>query len=201
MRVLIGCERSGKAREAFRKLGHDAWSCDLEPADDNEQFHIRDNLLKVIHLGWDMLIAHPPCTHLSLSGARWCTDHMVKNKKGDWWWDGSEKRRLRDEAVIFFRTLLNFDRIPRRCLENPMSMASTLVAPKDQIIHPYQFGHGEKKETWLWLRNLPKLVLTNIVEGREPRIHRMTPSPERSRLRSESYQGVADAMALQWSVL
>jgi len=122
----------------------------------------------------------------------------VKNKKGNWWHDGAEKRRLRDEAVIFFRTLLNAP-IEKICLENPMSRASTLVAPKTQIIHPWMFGHGEQKQTWLWLKNLPNLKPTNIVEGREQKVWNMTPDPSRGHERSRSYPGIAKAMASQWS--
>ncbi len=201
MKVVVVCEREGKLRSRLRELGHDAWSCDLEPAADGSPFHFQDDALKVIgKQQWDLMVAHPPCTHLSLSGARWCADHWVKNKnKGDWWWDGTEKRRLRKLALIFFRKLLEFKKIPRRVLENPMSIASTHIAPKDQVIHPWQFGHGETKETWLWLRGVQPLAPTGIVEGRENIVFNMTPSPERSRLRSVTYDGIADAMALQWA--
>lgn len=160
----------------------------------------------VRHGTWDLLIGHPPCTHLSLSGARWCTDHWVKRKnKPDRWHDGSEKREKRTEAAQFFKDLLNC-RIPRRCIENPMSMASTLVAKKNQEIHPWQFGHPEQKTTWLWLRNLPPLQPTkNVYEemmklprNQRERINFMPPGPEREKLRSITYQGIADAMAEQW---
>jgi hypothetical protein len=122
---------------------------------------------------------------------------LVQNKKGNWWHDGSEKRRMRDAAVKFFRALLEAP-IDRMCIENPMSRASTLVRPKNQIIQPWQFGHGEQKQTWLWLKNLPPLEPTNIVEGREERVFHMTPADNRGHERSRSYPGIADAMAAQW---
>jgi hypothetical protein len=197
LRVLIGCEFSGIVRDAFRARGHDAWSCDLKPTE-RPGPHFQCDLFDVIGRGWDLLIAHPPCTHLSLSGARWCVDHWVKNKRrGDWWWDGTEKRRQRAEAVEFFRRVLNAP-IPRVCVENPMSVASTLVEPFTQEIQPWQFGHGEQKTTWLWLRNLPPLVPTNIVAGREQTCWKMTPDKDRGAKRSVTYPGVANAMADQW---
>lgn len=197
MRVLVACEFSGTVRRAFRALGHDAWSCDILPAEDGSEHHITGDALTVLDHDWDMLIGHPPCTHLSLSGARWLTDHWVRRKKGDRWHDGSKKRAARDEAVKFFRALWNAP-IERICLENPMSMASTLVAPKSQVVHPWQFGHGEQKTTWLWLKNLPPLQPTNTVAGREQRIWKMAPGENRAHERSRTFQGIADAMAAQW---
>ena len=199
MKVLIACECSGVVRRAFRARGHDAWSCDLLPAEDGDEHHLQCDVLTVLDRGWNLMIAHPECTHLSLSGARWCVDHWIKRKKGNRWHDGSEKRRLRKEAAEFLRTLLDYKAIPKRCIEQPMSMASTLVAKFDQRIHPWQFGHGETKETWLWLRGLPPLVPTNIVEGREHRIHKEPPGPDRKRNRSRTFTGIAEAMATQWS--
>ena len=206
MRVLIACEFSGTVREAFRKMGHDAWSCDLRPAADNSPFHIQGDCLPVLHDRWDLLIAHPPCTHLALAGNRWLKDHWVKRKKKpDRWHDGSAKRAARDESVKFFRALLDAP-IPLRCIENPMSQASSLVAPKDQTIHPWQFGHPEQKTTWLWLRGLPELVPTKNVhaemmklpKNQRERIWSMPPGPEREMRRSITFQGIADAMAQQW---
>lgn len=199
MKILIACERSGVVRRAFRARGHEAWSCDLEPADDGSPFHIQGDALEAIESeDWDQLIGHPPCTHLSLSGARWLTDHWVKRKgKPPRWHDGSAKRQAQREAVEFFRALWNAP-VGQICLENPMSMASTLVAPKTQTIHPWQFGHGECKTTWLWLKGLPPLVPTSIVAGREQRIHRMPPGADRARARSQTYEGIAQAMAEQW---
>lgn len=181
MRVLVACEYSGKVREAFRKLGHDAWSCDLLPADDGSKYHYQCDVLEVIDKGWDLMIAHPPCTHLAVSGARWFKDKQVEQA----------------EALEFVRQLLGAP-INKIALENPISIISSKVRKPDQIIQPWQFGHGETKATCLWLKDLPKLTPTNIVEGRENRIWKMPPSKDRWKLRSETYQGIADAMAAQW---
>ncbi len=181
MRVLVACEYSGKVREAFRKLGHDAWSCDLLPADDGSKYHYQCDVLEVIDRGWDLMIAHPPCTHLAVSGARWFKDKQVEQA----------------EALEFVRQLLGAP-INKIALENPISIISSKVRKPDQIIQPWQFGHGETKATCLWLKDLPKLTPTNIVEGRENRIWKMPPSKDRWKLRSETYQGIADAMAAQW---
>lgn len=179
MKVLVACEFSGVVREAFRKRGHDAWSCDLLPTD-IPRHHIQDDVLR--HLkGWDLMIAHPPCTHLSVSGARW-----FKNKKPD-----------QAEAISFFSLIVNAP-IQKICIENPIGIMSTIYRKPDQIIQPWQFGHGETKATCLWLQGLPKLLPTNIVEGREARIHKMSPSKDRGKLRSITYQGIANAMAEQW---
>lgn len=180
MKVLVACEFSGIVREAFRKRGHDAWSCDLLPTEIPGQ-HIQDDVLKHLNEGWDMMIAHPPCTHLAVSGARW-----FKSK-------GYEQCL----AVHFFRDLVFAD-ITKICIENPIGIMSSNFRKPDQIIQPWQFGHGETKATCLWLKNLPKLVPTNIVEGREARIHRMPPSKDRWKERSRTYHGIADAMAEQW---
>lgn len=207
MRIIVGCECSGRVRAAFRKLGYDAWSCDILPAEDGSEYHIQGDLLEVLKDKWDMLIGHPPCTYLSLSGARWCKDHWVKNKKGDWWHDGTKNRENRDKAIEFFRKLWEAD-IPRICLENPMSVASTHVAPKSQTIQPYEYGHPEFKTTWLWLKNLPHLVPTEVLtppvkgtpEFKEwSVVHYATPGDDRASDRSRTYQGIADAMADQWS--
>lgn len=181
MRILIACEYSGRVREAFRKLGHDAWSCDLLPSDDNSPYHIQGDVLYVLNDGWDLMIAHPPCTHLAVSGARWFKDKQAEQL----------------EALEFVRTLLDAP-IERIALENPVSIISTKIRKPDQIIQPWMFGHGETKATCLWLKNLPKLKPTNIVSGREGRMWKLPPSKDRWKLRSETYQGVADAMAAQW---
>lgn len=181
MRVLVACEYSGKVREAFRKLGHDAWSCDLLPSDDSSPYHYQCDVLDVIGKGWDLMIAHPPCTHLAVSGARWFKDKQAEQA----------------EALEFVRTLLDAP-IERIALENPISIISSKIRKPTQIIQPWQFGHGETKATCLWLKNLPKLEPTNIVDGREARVHKMPPSADRWKLRSETYQGIADAMAAQW---
>lgn len=181
LRILVACEYSGKVREAFRKLGHDAWSCDLLPSDDNSPSHIQGDVLKHLNDGWDMMIAHPPCTHLAVSGARWFKD--------------KETEQL--EALEFVKTLLNAP-INRIALENPISIISSKIRKPDQIIQPWQFGHGETKATCLWLKNLPKLIPTDIVDGRQGVVWRMPPSEDRWKKRSETYQGIANAIAEQW---
>lgn len=183
MRVIVACEYSGRVREAFRKLGHDAWSCDILESEDDSEFHIQTRIEDVINDGWDLMIAHPPCTHLAVSGAR---HFKAKQESG-----------VQQEALEFVRLLLEAD-IPKIALENPISIISSKIRKPDQIIQPWQFGHGETKATCLWLKGLPKLVPTNIVEGREQRIHKMPPSPTRWKERSRTYQGIADAMAQQW---
>jgi hypothetical protein len=183
MRVLIACEFSGTVREAFRKRGHDAWSCDLLPAEDGSDHHLRGDVLKHLRR-WDLMIAHPPCTHLAVSGARWF----------------KEKQAEQAQALRFFEALACAP-IPRICLENPVSIVSSRLGPPTQIIQPWEFGHGETKATCLWLHWLPPLVPTNIVDGREARIHKMPPGPDRWKERSRTYQGIADAMAEQWGCL
>jgi hypothetical protein len=182
MKVLIACEYSGTVRDAFIARGHDAISCDLLPTDTPGP-HYQGNVFDIINNGWDLMIAHPPCTHLSVSGAR----HFEAKRK-----DGRQQA-----AVDFFMALANAD-IPRMAIENPICIMSTVWRKPDQIIHPWQFGHGETKATCLWLKGLPLLTPTDIVEGREARIHRMPPSAERWKIRSKTYQGIADAMAAQW---
>jgi len=183
-RVLIACEYSGVVRRAFRARGHEAWSCDLLPAEDGDRHHYQHDVREIIdfdHFEWDLMIAHPPCTHLAVSGARWFKDKLVEQQ----------------EALEFVRTLLAAP-IPRIALENPISIISSRIRKPDQIIQPWQFGHGETKATCLWLKNLPKLVPTNIVEGREARIHKMPPGPDRWKERSRTFEGIARAMAEQW---
>ena len=182
MRVLIACEYSGVVRRAFRERGHDAWSCDLLPADDGSPFHIQRDVLGIMNDGWDLMIAHPPCTHLAVSGARWFKD----------------KRAEQAAALDFVRLLLDAP-VDRIALENPVSVISSRIRRPTQTIQPWQFGHGETKATCLWLKNLPPLVPTNIVDGREARVWKLPPSPDRWRLRSVTYAGIAAAMADQWS--
>lgn len=180
MKVLIGCEFSGVVREAFRRRGHDAWSCDLLPSDG---CHIQGDVLGLLDVGWDLFIAHPPCTDLAVSGARW---FPAKRASGE-----------QQRSIEFFLALANTD-IPKIAVENPIGIMSTIYRKPDQIIQPWQFGHGETKATCLWLKNLPPLRPTQVVDGRDARIHKMPPSPDRGRLRSITYQGIADAMAQQW---
>lgn len=180
MRVLVACEFSGIVRDAFCNKGHDAVSCDLLPSE-NSGAHIQGNVLDFLNEGWDLMIAHPPCTHLAVSGARWFK-HKQKEQK---------------EALNFVSQLLNAP-INKIALENPVSVISTKIRKPDQIIQPWQFGHGETKKTCLWLKNLPKLIPTNIVDGRENKIHKMAPSKDRWKKRSITYIGIANAMAEQW---
>ena len=186
MKVLIACEFSGVVRRAFRALGHDAYSCDLLPAEDGAIHHIQGDAIKQAYRElqpWDLMIAHPPCTDLAVSGARWFPAKRA---------DGSQQR-----SIDFFLSLCRAS-VSRICVENPVSIMSTIYRKPDQIIQPWQFGHGETKATCLWLHNLPKLVPTNIVDGREPKIHHMAPGPNRWRERSRTYEGIANAMADQW---
>jgi hypothetical protein len=180
MKILVACEFSGIVREAFKTKGHDAYSCDLLPTEIPGN-HIQDDVLEIINQGWDMMIAHPPCTHLASSGARW-----FKNKINE-----------QQEAINFFMDLMNCG-IPKIALENPIGIMSTQYRKPDQIIQPWQYGHGETKATCLWLKNLPLLKPSNIVSGREARIHKLPPSPERWKLRSRTFAGIAEAMANQW---
>ena len=183
MRILIACEYSGTVRDAFIAAGHDAVSCDLLPSESPGP-HYQGDVTDIIGNGWDMMIAHPPCTHLAVSGARWF--HL--------------KQQEQAEALDFVRLLMNAP-IPRIAIENPVSIISSRIRKPDQVIQPWQFGHGETKATCLWLKGLPKLTPTNIVEGREARIHKMPPSPNRWKLRSTTYKGIAAAMAQQWGQL
>lgn len=187
MRVLVACEFSGVVRRAFRERGHDAWSCDLLPAEDGErQFHYEGSvfsgpLAPIYSMHWDLMIAHPPCTHLAVSGARWFKD----------------KREEQEQALQFVRALMAAP-IPRICIENPVSIISSRIRKPNQIIQPWYFGHGETKATCLWLKNLPLLKPTKIVDGREAKVHRMPPGPNRWKERSRTYDGIAQAMADQW---
>lgn len=182
-RVLIACEYSGRVREAFRKIGHDAISCDLLPSEDNSPHHYQGDVFDLMGDGFDLMIAHPPCTHLSVSGAR----HFAAKRASG----------VQQEALEFVRRLMAAP-IDRIAIENPISIISSQIRKPDQIIQPWQFGHGETKATCLWLKNLPKLTPTNIVEGREAKVHKMPPGPDRWKDRSRTYQGIADAFATQW---
>lgn len=184
MRVLVGCEESGVVRDAFIRGGHDAMSCDILPTRSPGPHYCGD-VFDVIDYPWDVAIFHPPCTHTSVSGAK----HFAEK-----WADGRQAA-----GVAFFLALVRRSaHIPRVALEQPVSIISSLYRKPDQIIQPWQFGHGEIKATCLWLRGLPKLIPTNIVDGREARVHRMPPGPNRARDRSATYAGIAEAMAAQW---
>lgn len=185
MRVLIGCEFSGVVRRAFRDRGHKAWSCDLLPAEDDSPYHVQgDVLIAARQREWDLAILHPPCTHLAVSGARWFKDKLPEQR----------------DALRFVRQLLDLD-IERIALENPISIISSRIRKPDQIIQPWQFGHGETKATCLWLKNLPLLVPTKIVSGRVARVHLASPGPDRWKERSRTLTGIAEAMADQWGSL
>jgi hypothetical protein len=180
LNVLVACEFSGVVRDAFIRRGHNALSCDLLPSEKPGP-HYQGNVLDLLYLEWDLMIAFPPCTHLAVSGARWF----------------KYKQQEQAEALNFVTHLLNAP-IPHICLENPVSIISTSIRRPDQIIQPWQYGHGETKKTCLWLKNLPQLIPTNIVPGRKARIHSLPPGPDRWRERSRTYLGVAEAMASQW---
>ena len=183
MRVLVACEYSGTVRDAFIRAGHAALSCDLLPTESLGP-HYQGDVRDILTDGWDLMIAHPPCTHLAVSGARWFKDKQTEQA----------------EALDFVRLLLDAP-IPRIALENPVSIISSRIRKPDQIIQPWQYGHGETKATCLWLKDLPPLVPTDIVSGREARIHKLPPSPDRWKIRSTTYQGIAAAMASQWGAL
>jgi hypothetical protein len=180
MKVLIACEFSGVVRDAFETAGHWAMSCDLLPSESPGRHHQGD-IRDVLGQRWDLMIAHPPCTYLAVSGARW-----FKNRQKE-----------QDEALAFVRELLDAS-IPRIALENPVSVISTRIRRPDQIIHPWMFGYGETKATCLWLKGLPKLIPTTIVHGRVARVHLESPGSDRWKRRSRTCQGIAEAMAEQW---
>lgn len=185
MRILVACEESQAVTKELRRLGHEAYSCDLQACSGgHDEWHIQVDALQLLKIKWDMVLAFPPCTHLAVSGARYF----------------EEKRRdgRQQEAIDFFMKFANCE-CPRVAIENPVGIMSTYFRKPDQIIQPWQFGHGETKATCLWLKGLPKLVPTDIVDGREPRVHRMPPSPERAKLRARTYPGIAHAMAVQWA--
>ena len=186
MRVLIAGETSARVRDAFRARGHDAWSCDLLPCDGDARWHIQGDMRPLLRDPWDMVIAHPPCTRLCNSGVRWLHER-------DLWAE-------LEEACALFRACLdaNADRVG---VENPIMhkyARERIGVAHSQIIQPWQFGHGETKATCLWLKGLPPLTPTNVVMGREARIHKMPPGPERWKERNKTFQGIADAMAAQW---
>ena len=180
VKVLVACEFSGVVRDAFANHGHDAWSCDLLPSEAPGN-HYQGDVMDILDAGWDMMIAHPPCTHLCVSGARWFT----------------QKTQEQGDALQFVRNLMGAE-IHKIAIENPISIISSQIRPPDQIIQPWMFGHGETKATCLWLKNLPPLRPTRVVEGREHRIHLMPPSPTRWYERSRTFEGIAQAMAEQW---
>lgn len=184
MKILVACEESQRVCQAFREKGHEAYSCDiLDTSGSHPEWHIKGDVVPLLKDNWDMILAFPPCTHLASSGARWFEE---KRK------DGRQQK-----AIEFFMRFTDL-KCPRVAIENPIGIMSTVYRKPDQIIQPWQYGHGEQKATCLWLKNLPLLKPTNIVKGREQRIWRMPPGPGRSRERSKTYIGIAEAMAEQW---
>ena len=187
MKILIACEESQEVCKAFRELGYEAFSCDVLPCSGGHpEWHIQDDVMKHLNENWNMMIAHPPCTRLCNSGVSWLDKRNL--------WIEMQK------GAEFFRSLLNAD-IERIAVENPIphKYALEIIGRKyDQIIQPYMFGHGETKATCLWLKNLPMLEPSNIVDGREQRLHRLPPSADRAKIRSKTYPGIAKAMAEQW---
>lgn len=195
MRILVACEYSGRVREAFRKLGHDAWSCDLLPSDDESPYHIEGDVVPLLEDGWNLMIAHPPCTYLAVSGMHWTTR-------------GLRDPKLTEDALDFVQTLLNAP-IEKICVENPVSVISSRIRKPDQIVQPWWFGDDASKKTCLWLKNLPVLQPTNALPGdaKTRRANqtasgqnRLAPSPDRWKERSRTYQGIANAMAAQWGI-
>jgi len=184
MKVLIACEFSGTVRDAFSNMGHDAWSCDLLPDESSSLWHIQGDCVPILDRGWDLIIMHPPCTALCVSGNRWygrgCSKHGECQAAIEW------TMSLWERGIAL---------APSVAMENPVGV---LPLKPSQYIQPWQFGHGETKKTGLWLHNLPQLTPTNIVAGRSNRIHMMPPSPDRWKQRSKTYPGIAAAMASQW---
>ncbi len=183
MKILIACEESQIVCLSFREKGHEAYSCDIiDCSGGHPEWHIKDDVLRHLN-GWDMMIAHPPCTHLAVSGARWFKEKQKDGRQAS--------------AIDFFMQLVSAP-IEKIAIENPVSIMNTIYRKPDQIIQPWMFGHGETKATCLWLKNLPNLVPTELSDGRDQRIWKMSPSPDRSKLRSKTYLGIAKAMAEQW---
>jgi site-specific DNA-cytosine methylase len=183
VKVLVACEFSGIVRDAFRARGHDAYSCDYLDTESPGK-HIKTDVRWELEGDWDLMLAFPPCTHLAVSGARWFKDKSYEQAK----------------AVEFFLDIAK-SQIPMIAIENPIGIMSTKYRKPDQIIQPWQFGHGETKATCLWLKGLPPLVPTKIVDGRVARVHKEPPGPDRWKNRSRTYQGIADAMAEQWGAI
>ena len=194
MKVLVACEYSGVVREAFAKRGHDAWSCDLLPTDQPSDKHIQGDVLEIINDGWDLIIAHPPCTHLSLSGAKYWAEKRA---------DGRQQA-----AIKFVENIWDAD-CPRICIENPVGALTkhSKLGKASVYIQPYEFGHAEQKRTGLWLKGLPKLKGTKFIDVKglpnkeRHRLHWLPPSKDRWKIRSTTFQGIADAMADQWGGL
>lgn len=185
MKILVACEESQAVTIELRSLGHEAYSCDIEPCSGGHpEWHLQQDVIPLLTQKWDMILAFPPCTHLAASGARWFATKRA---------DGRQQA-----AIDFFMRFANAD-CPKIAIENPVGIMSTVWKKPDQIIQPWQFGHGETKRTCLWLKGLPPLVPTNIVDGREQRIWKMPPSEDRAKNRAKTFPGIARAMAEQWA--
>jgi len=185
MKILVACEESQAVTKELRRLGHEAYSCDIEPCSGGHpEWHLQVDALQLLKMKWDMILAFPPCTHLASSGARYFEEKRM---------DGRQQA-----AINFFLAFANAD-CTRIAIENPVGVMSTYYRKPDQIIQPWQFGHGETKKTCLWLKGLPLLAPTNVVDGREQRVWRMPPREDRAKLRSKTFPGVARAMAEQWA--
>jgi len=185
MKVLIACEYSGRMRRAFAELGHEVMSADFEPAEDNSPYHYQGDCFDLINSRhFDLMVAHPPCTYLCVSGMHWTTR-------------GLRDPQLTEDALAFVRRLMDAP-IEKIAIENPVSIISTRIRKPDQIVQPWMFGHGETKATCFWLKNLPALIPTEIVDGRDNRVYRMPPGKLRWKERSRTYEGIARACAEQW---
>lgn len=185
MKILVACEESQAVTIELRRLGHEAYSCDIELCSGGHpEWHLQQDVIPLLTQKWDMILAFPPCTHLAVSGAKWFAAKRA---------DGRQQN-----AIDFFMQFANSD-CPRIAIENPVGIMSTVWKKPDQIIQPWQFGHGETKKTCLWLKGLPTLVPTNIVDGREQRIWKMPPSEDRAKNRAKTFPGIAKAMAEQWA--
>jgi len=197
MKVLIGCEESQAVTIAFRKLGVEAYSCDLLPCSGGyPEWHLQMDVFDAIELkNWDMGIFFPTCTYLTISANKWYKD-QPQRKSGTL--VGEQRRNAREEAVEFFMKLYNC-KIPKVCLENPIGVMSSRFRKPNQVLQPWMFGHGETKATCLWMRGLPNLKPTNIVDGREQRLHRLSPGKDRAKIRSKTFIGIANAISNQWN--
>lgn len=212
MKVLVGCEFSGIVRQAFRDKGHDAWSCDILPAEDNSPFHYQCDIFEILDKDWDLMVAHPPCTYLTNAGVRHLHEDVISKNGVRAKIYGKVRMALMEQAAKFFHALLNC-RIPKVAIENPIphKYAKAIIGSYQQIIQPWHFGEEQTKAVCLWLKNLPKLVPTNIV-GPPPkkmtqeqkrkwhRVHYMPPSKNRSKERSRFFKGIAAGMADQWGL-
>lgn len=199
MKVLVACEFSGIVRDAFREKGHDAWSVDLLPTEADPEYHIQGDVLEILDDGWDLMVAHPPCTYFTNAGVRHLHDHVTSRKGNRAKVFGSERWVKLFESAEFFNSLKNTD-IPKIAIENPVphKYAKALIGNYDQLIRPWQFGNPETKAICWWLKNLPQLEPTNIIEEREHNVHYESPGPDRWKERSRFFPEVAKAMADQW---